>query len=120
METHTQSTIIDSDSDEISTWALLEVFGHTKVAGRLTTRKLGTEVMFQVDVPKGDCEFSHSELYSPKSIFAIKPTTETWCRRWAKAAVTYQRDVLPYIPSEPAQLAEPAAEEEPFEPSEEP
>lgn len=82
----------------LETWAFVEIFGHHKVAGRLSERKLGTEVMFQIDVPKCDTEISHTELYSPKSIFSIKPTTEEWCRRWAKAATAMGHSVLPYIP----------------------
>src|SRR5205807_925876 len=70
---------------------LVEIMGHTKVAGRVTTRKVGVNVMFQVDVPKGDeKEFSHSRLFSPAAVFSIIPTTEEWCRRWAKAAKDYR------------------------------
>lgn len=85
-------------AEEINTWAFLELFGHSKIAGRVTTRKLGTEVMFQVDVPKDGEGFSHSELFNPKAVFSIKPTTEAWCRKWAKSASTYGHSPLPYIP----------------------
>ncbi len=93
-----ENQIINSTDEDIQTWAFIEIFGHQKVAGRLTTRKLGTQCMFQVDVPKGETEFSHSELYGPASIFSIKPTTEAWCRKWAKAATAYDHSPLPYIP----------------------
>lgn len=89
---------IDPSAEEIQAWAYLELFGHSKIAGRLTTRKLGTEVMFQVDVPKGDTELSHSELFNPKAVFSIKPTTEAWCRKWALAARSYDHSPLPFIP----------------------
>jgi len=98
METIENASLVDAGQEEINSWALLELFGHSKVAGLVTSRKLGTEVMFQVDVPKGETEFSHSELYSPKAIFAIKPTSEDWCRRWAQYARETIRDVLPYVP----------------------
>ena len=100
-----EQTSIPSDQESIDAWAYVELFGHTKIAGRVTTRKLGTEVMFQVDVPKGETEFSHTQLFSPKAIFSINPTTEDYCRRFANAAKQYGRDVLPYIP-ETRQLAE--------------
>jgi hypothetical protein len=98
METIENPSLIDAGAEGIDSWALLELFGHSKVAGRLTSRKLGTEIMFQVDVPRGATEFSHSELYSPKAVFAIKPTTEDWCRRWSVYAAKTIRDVLPYVP----------------------
>jgi len=92
-----EATQLDAAQDMVNTWAYLELFGHQKIAGRVTTRKLGTEVMFQVDVAKGEKEFSHSELFNPKAVFSLKPTTEEWCRKWATAAAKY-RDVLPYVP----------------------
>lgn len=84
--------------DSLDTWAYVEVFGHTRLAGRVTIRKFGTSVMFQVDVPKGDVEISHSELFNPSAIFSIKPTTEDWCRKFVKT----QRieNILPYIPED--------------------
>jgi hypothetical protein len=82
----------------LACWALLEIFGHHKVAGRLTERKMGTASMFQVDVPKGDDGFSHSELYGPGAIFAIKPTTEEWCRQFGKAYEAADQSPLPYVP----------------------
>jgi len=99
MKTIENASLIDAGAEEINSWALLELFGHSKVAGRLTSRKLGTEIMFQVDVPKGEKEFSHTELYSPKAVFAIKPTTEEWCRAWASYASGIGYSVLPYVPA---------------------
>lgn len=98
MSTESEATQIDNSAEEINTWAFVEIMGHSKIAGRVTTRKLGTQVMFQIDVPKGESEFSHSKLYNPSSIFSIQPTSEQWCRKWAKAACEMQHDVLPYIP----------------------
>lgn len=114
MQTETDSQSIDPSTEEINTWAYVELFGHSKIAGRLTTRKLGTEVMFQVDVPKGETEFSHSELFNPKSVFSIKPTTETWCRKWAAAAKAYDHAPLPYIP-ETRQIAAPSSDDVEYE-----
>jgi len=97
-------TLADPGAENIDCWALVEIFGHTKVAGRVTTRKVGVNVMIQVDVPKDEAEFSHSQLFSPAAIFSINPTTEQWCRRWAKAAAAYDRNPLPYIPAEPRKI----------------
>jgi hypothetical protein len=95
-----QATIVTAGEESMDFWALVEIFGHTKVAGRVTTRKVGVNVMIQVDVPKGKTDFSHSQLFSPAAIFSINPTTETWCRRFAKQASEYGHSPLPYIPEE--------------------
>ncbi|HMQ79185.1 MAG TPA: hypothetical protein PKE39_04375 [Ignavibacteria bacterium] len=88
----------NENTEEINCWAFVEIFGHTKLSGRVSTKKLGANIMLQVDVPKGETEFSHSELFSPASIFSIKPTTEEWCRKFAAYRVNH--DVLPYIPQQ--------------------
>lgn len=97
----TDKATIDPSSENLDCWALLEIFGHTKVAGRVSTRKVGVNVMIQVDVPNDGDGLSHSQLFGPSAIFSITPTSESWCRRWAKAAKAYERPVLPYIPAEP-------------------
>jgi hypothetical protein len=112
---------IPANDEEVNGWFYVEVFGHTQLAGRVTTRKFGSSVMFQVDVPKGETEFSHSQLFSPSSIFSMTPTTEEYCRKFAEARMKHQYAVLPYIPSA-RQLGMPAEEmpggyedDEPFE-----
>lgn len=91
-----ENILIDKNQETIETWAYIEIMGHNRIAGRLSERKVGIQVMLQVDVPKPDEGFSHTELFSPSSIFSIKPTTEEWCRKFVGARVNY--DVLPYIP----------------------
>ena len=93
-------TLIDAKGESLEEiWAYVEIFGHNRTVGRISERKMGVNIMLQIDVPKGENEFSHSELYSPASIFSIKPTTEKWCRKFAKLA-SGPYDVLPYIPVE--------------------
>lgn len=91
-----ENILIDKSEEHIETWAYVEIMGHSKVAGRISERKVGINVMLQIDVPKPDEGFSHSVIYSPSSIFSIQPTTEEWCRKWVKARIEYP--VLPYIP----------------------
>ncbi|MCL5266699.1 MAG: hypothetical protein M1469_01170 [Bacteroidetes bacterium] len=106
-----EATTIPIQEENIDAWAFLEIMGHTTCAGRLTTRKIGTEVMLQIDITKGETGFSHSVLYGPKAIFSISPTTEAWCRKYNMAREKYDRSPLPYIP-EGRQLASPLPEGE--------
>lgn len=103
---NTESKTVPTGEENLDCWALVEIFGHTKVAGRVTTRKVGVNVMIQVDVPKGDTELSHTQMFSPAAIFSINPTTEEWCRRWAAEAAKYNQSPLPYIPEAPRALPE--------------
>jgi len=70
--------------------------GHNRIAGRISERNVGIQVMLQVDVPNKKEGFSRTELFSPSAIFSIKPTTEEWCRKFVAARVNYE--VLPFIP----------------------
>lgn len=113
----TESTVLAADQEELSCWAVVEIFGHTKLAGRVSTRKMGTNVMLQVDVPKGETEFSHSRLYSPGAIFSINPTTEAVCRKLTESSYAYNHKPIEYIPeSRPALIDEDDADDdEPLE-----
>ena len=95
-----EATTISIQEENIDTWAYVEIMGHTVVAGRLTTRKVGVAVMLQVDIPKGETGFSHSQLYGPGAIFSISPTSEAWCRKYNTAREKYDRSPLPYIPQD--------------------
>lgn len=106
-----EQQLLSGSEETIDCWAYVEIFGHNQVAGRISSRKFGTQIMFQIDVPKSDEGLSHTELYSPNSIFSIKPTTEEWCRRFTKMQSAMNHNVLPYIP-EARQLAEPAERKE--------
>lgn len=96
----TDQQTVNASEETIDCWAYVEIFGHHQVAGRVSSRKFGTQIMFQIDVPKDDEGLSHSELYSPNSIFSIKPTTEAWCRRFMKMRSKMDYDILPFIPPE--------------------
>ena len=93
-----ESIFVDKNQETLETWAYIEIMGHSRIAGRVSERKMGTQIMLQVDVPKSDEGFSHTEIFSPSAIFSIKPTTEQWCRKFIKVNVNYA--VLPYIPPE--------------------
>lgn len=109
---NTDQSTIAAGEENIDCWALVEIFGHTKVAGRVTTRKVGVNVMIQVDVPKGETEMSHSQLFGPAAIFSINPTSEIWCRKWAKQAAGYGHSPLPYIPEEVKEIEDEPDDEE--------
>ena len=100
-----ENILIDKDQETIETWAYIEIMGHNRIAGRVSERKVGIQVMLQVDVPNEKEGFSHTELFSPSAIFSIKPTTEEWCRNYVGAQVNY--DVLPFVPPT-KQLKEPS------------
>ncbi len=93
-----QATVVNSTDETLDFFAFVEVMGHSKIAGRLTTRKLGVAVMLQVDVlgPNGSGP-AYSKLFSPASIFSITPVDEAYCRKWSEQAARYDVTPVPYI-----------------------
>lgn len=93
-----ESAVVNSSDEALDMWAFVEVMGHSKIAGRLTTRKLGTSVMLQVDVLKPDGSGSwYSKLYAPGSLFSITPCSEEFCKSWSKESEKYGAKPIPYI-----------------------
>jgi hypothetical protein len=100
-------------------WAIVEVMGHKKFAGRVTERTIGGSALVQVDVPEtldrqGQSQPAFTKLIGVGSIYCITPTDEETARKAARALRAYEADPLPvYIPQErqlPA--AVPARDEE--------
>jgi len=84
-----------ADDHGISGWALLELFGHQRIVGRLTTQTLGVNVMFRVDVPDltkngAVIRRGFTRYYSPAAVYSVSPVDEQ--------AV---REMLPFISGEP-------------------
>lgn len=68
-----------------SMWAVVEVFGHQRFAGRVSEETLAGQGFVRVDVPEcGERSPGFSKLFGPGAIFGITPTTEAIARRCAQ------------------------------------
>jgi hypothetical protein len=71
-------------------WALVEVMGHRRYAGRVTEASLGGQSFVRVDVPPVELETAGQTIQAftvylgGHSIFALTPVTEETARTWAK------------------------------------
>ena len=64
------------ETEKLDTWAVVALFGHTKIAGKVTTVTLGSAVMIRVDVPETKSMPSFYKLYNTGAIYDITPTDE--------------------------------------------
>lgn len=105
MESHTAPT----PGATLDTWAIVEMFGHKRIAGKLSEHVLGAAALIRCDVPEVQLD---QETKSPAytrylgvgSIYGITPCSEEVARAAAARIVRYD----PPIPLEfqpPAQLA---------------
>lgn len=76
-------SVQDSKFEE---WALLELFGHQRLAGMVSEIQLGGASFVRVDVP-ADSKSAPAKLtrmYNPSAIYSITPVTEETARMLAK------------------------------------
>lgn len=67
------------------TWAIVELFGHQKIAGRVTEASVGGCSFVRVDVPAVGDVPAYTRLFGNGAIYAINPVTEELARASANA-----------------------------------
>jgi hypothetical protein len=67
----------DSQFDE---WALLELFGHQRMAGRVRNASIGGGSFIRVDVPALGEQEALTRFISPNAVYAITPMSEKTVR----------------------------------------
>jgi len=82
----------------IEGWAILELFGHSQLAGYVTTAIIGTSGMLRVDVPEVDGAPAYTRFYGPGAIYSLTLVTEDLARKAIRAI--RPQAVTVYIPSE--------------------
>jgi len=77
-------------------WAIVEIFGHQRIAGWMTEQTIAGHGFIRVDVPEirnehkdattieGGVIAAHSKLFGPGAIYAINPVDEALARIAAK------------------------------------
>lgn len=69
-------------SEPTEEWAVVEIMGHNRTAGRCQEVTRFGAVMLRVDRPHDDGTFT-TEFYGGSSIYAYRPTTEPLARKAA-------------------------------------
>ncbi len=63
-------------NDKFETWAIVELFGHNKIAGKVSEQTIGGSSMVRVDVPDTEASPKFTRLLNVSAIYAINPVTE--------------------------------------------
>ena len=70
-------------SEEYEGWAILELMGHRRLAGHVSTQEIAGAPMLRIDVYAGDQqEPVATQFYSAPAIYCLTPSTEDLCRRF--------------------------------------
>jgi len=73
-------------AEPFDAWCLIELFGHSRIAGRVTAQSLGGASLVRVDVPAVDGRQGFTKFYGPSAIYSIAIVDEAVARaavmRW--------------------------------------
>lgn len=74
------------DTVNFDDWAILELMGHRRLAGRVSECQVAGASFIRIDVPaEKDAEVS-TQFYSPQAVYCITPTSEDIARNIAAQA----------------------------------
>lgn len=85
-----------AESNGFDTYALVELFGHQKIAGRVTEQVIAGQGFVRVDVPETSRSGSFTRLFGPSAIYSITPMSEELAKQVAERI--YAEPVTVYIP----------------------
>lgn len=68
------------DNQKFDLWCIVELFGHSKIAGRCTEQNIAGTNMLRVDVPETTNQPAFTKFYGAAAIYAINPVDEDTCR----------------------------------------
>lgn len=71
-------------SEKFDSWAIVELFGHNRIAGKCSEQNVAGANMLRIDVPETDHNPGFSRLLGHAAIYAINPVTEEVATHWAK------------------------------------
>lgn len=65
-------------------WALVELFGHQRIAGKVIEAEIGGGHLIRVEVPAVKGRSPLTKYYNVKAIYGISPVDEATARRMAE------------------------------------
>lgn len=72
-----------SESKAFEEWAMLELMGHQRMAGRISEAVIAGSGFLRIDIPEVEGREAFTRFVSPSSVYAINPVTESIARRLA-------------------------------------
>ena len=83
------------EQTQFNSWALVELFGHQRIAGLVSEQQIAGAGFVRVDVPAVNGIPAYTKLYYPSAIYGITPCGEQEARRAAE--YMHERPIQPYM-----------------------
>jgi hypothetical protein len=71
------------NTERFDIWCMVELFGHSKIAGRCTEQNIAGTNMLRVDVPETSKQPAFTRFFGSGAIYAINPIDEETARFYA-------------------------------------
>lgn len=62
--------------EQLDCWAVVELFGHQKISGKIKSVSICGGAMLRVDVPKCGEQDAYTRFFGVGAVYSINPTTE--------------------------------------------
>lgn len=86
-----------AQSEKLDCYAIVELFGHARIAGRILETTIAGGAFLRVDVPAVGDKPAFTRFYGPSAIYSITPVDQATAER--AVAVIHQPPVTVYIPA---------------------
>lgn len=73
------------EQESFHTWAIVEIFGHERLAGEVSEARIGGCAFVRVDVPTIGDQLAFTRFYGEKAIYSITPVSEEIARGAAES-----------------------------------
>jgi hypothetical protein len=73
----------ETEKKTFDEWALVELFGHARIVGRVSEATIGGGAFIRVDVPNENGSIAFTRFFGPGAIYSISPITEQTVVRMA-------------------------------------
>ncbi len=107
-------------TEQFKTWAMVELFGHTRIAGLVQEMNISGGAMVRIDVPQINDEPAFTRIVNVSAIYAINPMTEESARLIAQSITARpvdRWDIQTYVKQAQLKLKESTETAENYEPS---
>jgi hypothetical protein len=73
------------EKPKFETFAVVEIFGHTVIAGKVTEETVFAQSLVRIDVPKTSRTPAFTKYYHPNAIYSIAPANEEYVNKMAES-----------------------------------
>ena len=98
------------DAEHFESWAIIELFGHRRLAGKVTEATIAGGSFIRIDVPAEADKFI-TKFYGPAAIYSMSPCDEALARMVAKniEPAPIERWEISHLLNQPPQVSFPKA-----------